>query len=249
MDELLIDTRFPLHWQMAPAERLAMIALLEQIKPRVSIEIGTYEGGSLQVISAYSEKVFSLDLDPGVASRLAGRFSNVEFLSGDSRIVLPDLVSRLNASGETPEFVLIDGSHYAEGVRSDIESLFLLKPTRDVVILMHDSFNPSCRAGMREAAWADCPHVHEVELDLIPGNFSAEQFDTAESRSMWSGLGCAILKPTPRTGPLVVREWQREVFEAVLPISRHAAPQTKTVAGEIRARLASVAAKLTAARS
>jgi Methyltransferase domain len=234
----MLDPRFPLHWQMSRPERLAIVAVLEQIKPRVSIEIGTYEGGSLQVISAYSEKVFSLDLDPAVGTRLAGRFSNVEFLSGDSKIVLPDLVSRLNASGETPEFVLIDGSHYTEGVRSDIESLLRLKPARDVVILMHDSFNPNCRKAMREAAWADCPYVHEVELDLIPGNFSAEQFDTAELGSMWSGLGCAIMSPTPRTGPLVVREWQREVFDAVLPISRHAAPQT-TMAGRIKRALTS----------
>ena len=42
---------------MSNADRLAISGILSRIKPGLSIEVGCYKGGSLQVISHYSEKV------------------------------------------------------------------------------------------------------------------------------------------------------------------------------------------------
>ena len=33
------------------------------------------------------------------------------------------------------------------------------------MVILHDSFNPECREGMRTANWAANPQVHAVELD------------------------------------------------------------------------------------
>jgi protein-L-isoaspartate O-methyltransferase len=54
------------YWMMSPSEQMAMIFLLEHLRPKVAIEIGTRFGGSLQVISRYCERVYSLDIDPEV---------------------------------------------------------------------------------------------------------------------------------------------------------------------------------------
>ena len=85
----LLRSDHPLPWQMNPAEQAMMIYLLERLRPKVAIEIGTRFGGSLQVIAQYSERVYSLDIDPEVTDRLKGRFPNVEYLIGPSDQTLP----------------------------------------------------------------------------------------------------------------------------------------------------------------
>src|SRR6185369_8888737 len=75
-------------WQMNDSERLGLAALLARLKPACSIEVGTYYGGSLSLISQYSTTVVSIDTEPDVATRFAP-LSNVHYLSGDSRLVLP----------------------------------------------------------------------------------------------------------------------------------------------------------------
>src|ERR1700683_1357744 len=94
-------------WLMSLAEQMAMIYLLERLRPRASIEIGTRFGGSLQVLAALSEKVYSLDIDPDVTTRLAGKHSNVEYLIGPSHVTAPLLIERLNKTSEAVSFVLI----------------------------------------------------------------------------------------------------------------------------------------------
>jgi hypothetical protein len=185
------------------------------LKPNISIEISCYKGGSLQVISHYSAKVHSLDIDPGVAA-LGDKFSNVDFHIGTSRETLPALVDALNESGQQVDFVLIDGDHSSQGVRSDINSLLRLSIKKRLVILMHDPFNPDCRMGIRSANWALNTHVHYVELDFTVGNFHSPAHDTATEGSMWGGLACAILEPWERNGELLIGQRQQAAFEAVL---------------------------------
>ena len=53
-------------WQMAPGERAAIAGVLAELRPSVSIELGTAQGGSLRTIAAYSEQVHSFDFAPEV---------------------------------------------------------------------------------------------------------------------------------------------------------------------------------------
>jgi hypothetical protein len=106
-------------------------------------------------------------------------------------------------------------------VRADINNLLAIVPKRMVVFLMHDSFNPDCRRGMRGANWDACPYVHYVELDFITGGFCAEAFDTAQAGSMWAGLACAVLLPEKRTFPLKISESQGHLQRLLFPLSIH----------------------------
>src|SRR4051812_27377118 len=49
-------------WQMSPGERAAFEGVLAQLQPRLAIEIGTAEGGSLERIAANSADVHAVDL-------------------------------------------------------------------------------------------------------------------------------------------------------------------------------------------
>ena len=230
----------PLHWQMTRCEKFAFASLLAHAKPEVAIEIGTYKGGSLQLVAQSAGKVYSLDINHESQAALKPRFTNVEFLAGDSRKILPSLVDALNSASAPVGFVLIDGDHTTDGVRTDINSVLKIKPVRPVYIVFHDSFHPPCRQGILAANWQECPFVHYVEIDFIPGVFHREAFDTAQAGSMYGGLAVALLLPEERKTPLRIHESQKGLFETVYAQSCHRPGRGRTIAGilsRIRRRL------------
>jgi Cephalosporin hydroxylase len=211
MLDRLLQSDHLLPWQMNPAEQAMMIYLLERLRPKVAIEIGTRFGGSLQVIAQYSERVYSLDIDPEVTDRLKGRFSNVEYLIGPSDQTLPALIERLQREEAEVCFVLVDGDHTAPGLRKDINNLLKLKPTVPMHVLMHDSMNPVVRHGLSSASWPGCPYVHRLELDFVPGGVSSRPEFRGQ---LWDGFALAILEPTPRVGDLKITASSQMTFQA-----------------------------------
>jgi len=201
---------------MTRAEKYAFASLLQTASPDTAIEIGTYRGGSLQIISRAARKVYSVDISPSCRETLSADFPNVEFRTGPSREILPGVMKDIADSGESLGFVLIDGDHSAQGVRGDINLVLQHIPTRDVYIVFHDSFNPACRKGILSADWQACPYVHYVEVDYIPGVYHYDRFDTALPRSMWGGLALAVMKPEKRSGPLEIHESQKGLYKTIL---------------------------------
>jgi cephalosporin hydroxylase len=197
-DELLeFGGEFPLPWLMNVGERFALVGLLQWLKPKLSLEIGTHQGGSLQALCKFSGHVLSIDSNPEVARELEGRFPNVFFRCSSSATLLPTIVEDTNRSGTNIDFILIDGDHTTCGVRQDIEALLKLVPVSRMVILMHDSANPDCRAGIKSAPWSACPFVHHIALDFVPGPASTQW-------GPWGGFACALLRPEKRTLPLFI---------------------------------------------
>jgi hypothetical protein len=192
-----IDQQNLRYWLMAPAEQIALIFLLEQLRPKIAIEIGTAYGGSLQALSRYCERVYSIDIDPNVPTRFAGKFPNVEFLIGPSDQMLPPLLKNLQREKAPLAFALVDGDHSTEGVRKDIDHLLQFRPSVPLYIIMHDSFNPECREGLRRAQWPSNPHVHVVELDFVAGIVNPSPAFRGEQ---WGGLALAVLLPEERSG-------------------------------------------------
>jgi glycosyltransferase involved in cell wall biosynthesis len=189
------------NWQMSDSERVGLIGVLSRLKPRCAIEIGTYQGGSLSLISQYVETVFSIDIDPSVATKFS-HFENVSFLTGPSKMILPVLLDELDRNGLAPGFILVDGDHSADGVRSDINIILKHKPKAPLVVMMHDSANPGCRMGMLTADWENSPHAHWVDLDFIPGRM-IEHHGRGDGE-LWGGLGLIYMHPAVRQQPLSV---------------------------------------------
>jgi hypothetical protein len=205
-------------WQMTDCERCTLITLLNLKRPECAIEIGTAQGGSLSVLSHFAKKVYSLDVDPTCHDRLGHKFANVEFITGRSQDTLPPLLKRLRESGTHIGFILIDGDHTKEGVRQDIDVILSIKPTQLLYIVMHDSFNPYCRAGILSAPWQSSPYVHFVEVDFVPGNFFSRQ---DIFKQMWAGFGLALMLPEKRANNLQIQASQELIFQTVFPYSTH----------------------------
>jgi predicted O-methyltransferase YrrM len=218
---LVTDPWIKLPWQMSIAERNYFTCCLTKLQPTLALEIGTYQGGSLQVLSKFSKKVISIDIDPKISKILTGKFPNVDFRTGDSKQLLPTLVAEFNHTKTFPDFILVDGDHSKAGVCRDLNALLEMRPSKPITILMHDSFNPNCRAGMLSANWQDAPFVQEVELDLIPGVVHKEAYDTASKLSMWGGFAGALLTEKPRSTPLTINQSSKYIFNIVKRKSSH----------------------------
>lgn len=201
-------------WLMTDAERSAVHSMLATLKPQVAIEVGVYRAGSLAILAAQCQKVYALDIDLFCEATYASRFPNVEFITGPSQNTLPKLIDRIQNSGEPLGFVLIDANHSEEGVRSDLDNVLRYRPQRPLYIIMHDSFNPGCRRGIKTAIWSSNPHVHMVELDFVVGRFVTQEEDNY--RQMWCGLALGVLLPEKRTGDVIMRENESLMYRTAL---------------------------------
>ena len=208
----LIDRKFSLNWEMSSCEAFTIIGLLREIRPKVSVEIGTSSGGSLSTLAHLSKKVYSLDINPACKKRLGSIFPNVEFVTGRSQETLPPILEKVS-----PEFILVDGDHERNSVMQDIDNILRSKPDKRQYILMHDSFNPDVRQGILDANWSKSAYVHYAELDFVPGNL---QLRPEFFRQMWGGLALVIRTPEAST-PKKPSAGQELVFEMIFEKSAH----------------------------
>ena len=214
---LLIDR--PLNAiDMGYGEAAMFEALLSHLRPQYAIEVGTETGVTLATIARHSTHAISIDLDPGVKQRLSGTFPNVDFITGSSHDALPLLLEKLAAHGVTPDFIFVDGDHSAEGVRRDLEFILNVRPNRQMLVLMHDSFNPGCRQGIRSAQWHRNPCCHYVDVDFTPGVLNPNE---SCLRQMWGGLALALFLPEPRRHQLEMKATHQLMFEAAYQNSAH----------------------------
>lgn len=174
-------------WQMSMAERAYLVLLLSQMRPAKAVEVGS--GGSTVVLAEFCKELTVVDPEPSplLEPLRRGRLRNrrgVRVVEGPSQQHL--------AAELTPEvdLVLIDGDHAREMIRQDVQTVLDARPAKQRLVLLHDTANPECRAGMEAADWEACPWVHFVSLD---------QIEAPPSNPHWGGLGVAHLYAHPRT--------------------------------------------------
>jgi hypothetical protein len=169
---------------MTGGERAALEGLLATLKPSLSIEIGTAQGGSLRRIAAHSDEVHSFDrVAPGSDLRA---LRHVQFHTGDSHQRLPALLQRLAREGRNVDFVLVDGDHSTPGACQDVADLLQSPAVADTVIVLHDTMNEQVRRGIAQAGVLGFPKVAAFDLDAVPGCL----FTSGDFRGeLWGGLG------------------------------------------------------------
>ena len=212
-----LEDQYPIDWSMSRMEQYCLTQLLQKLRPKVAIEIGTYNGGSLQVLKEYCDKVYAIDFTPEYRDQRCDNFDNVEFIIGDSKTEIPKLISQLKNRNEALEFILIDGDHSETGVLSDITNCLNYSPKTQLTIVLHDSFNPNCRRGMKAYDYQHNNYIHYVELDFIGGVFNHDGL----YRQMWGGFALIIALAEKRTQKLTISECQSLKYKIVYYQSIH----------------------------
>ena len=195
-------------WQMSPQERMAFFHVTSRVGGGLALEVGSYVGGSLRHLSADFENVISVDINfKNLANK--GSYKNVTFMEGDSREVLPTVISHLNEEREQLDFVLIDGNHEYEYVMADLENVLDYVPQKSTGILIHDSwYLPSRQAICACKKLRECPYVHFVDTDFCSG--------TMMNQTTCVGGFCYIeMSSMPREGELVIHQSMDNTFRSL----------------------------------
>lgn len=139
--------------EMMMPEKVLLYGLIFGLKPRRCLEIGTFRGGSAQVIHAAMDdngfgRLVCVDpeprMTPEVRERIAARSTVIQ---GPSPDVLPEA---RRAAGGAFGFALIDGDHGRAGVLRDIEGV--LEHVDDgAYLLFHDCHFHEVEAAIDEA--------------------------------------------------------------------------------------------------
>jgi hypothetical protein len=203
-EELLFPGVIRDNWQMMECERIALTGVLARVRPRGALEIGVYYGGSLSLAAQFCERILAIDIEPAVRSRFVLP-KNGELWIGSSRDLIPRAIADFQKKRLPLEYVLIDAEHSADGVRRDINLVLQYQPAAPMVILIHDSGNPGCRAGILSADWKSNPYVRAVQCDFVPGQIIEHSIKEGRGE-VWGGLALAYLDPRPRAGELVVSQ-------------------------------------------
>ncbi len=173
-------------WQMTHGERAAIVGLLHELKPQLAIEIGTAEGASLLCIAEHAAEVRSFDL---VTPAIPDIPKHVQLHTGDSHVLLPEVLAELSEAGRNVDFVLVDGDHSPEGVQRDLLDLLDSPAIADTVIVAHDTGNERVRSGLDAVPYDAFPKVAYVDLDFVPGRLGASRFPG----ELWNGLGLVVV--------------------------------------------------------
>jgi cephalosporin hydroxylase len=203
-EELLFPGVIRENWQMMECERIALTGVLARVRPRGALEIGVYYGGSLSLAAQFCQRILAIDIDPAVRDRFTLP-PNAELWIGDSRELIPHALADFQKREIPLEYVLIDAQHSSEGVRRDVNLVLQYRPVTPMVILIHDSGNADCRAGILSADWKSNPHVRVVQCDFVPGQIIEHSIRNGRGE-VWGGLALAYLDPQPRTGEIVVSQ-------------------------------------------
>jgi hypothetical protein len=171
---------------MTFGERAAFEGIVSSVRPRLAVEVGRAEGGSLAVLAAHSAEVHSIDVKAPPTSAAA----NVRIHTGDSRRVLPALLAEIEAEGGNVDLALVDGDHSAAGVRADLENLLASAAVDQTLIVLHDTLNDAVRRGLRQASAERTDGVVYVNYDLVPGFVAGPGKFSGER---WGGLGLVVV--------------------------------------------------------
>jgi cephalosporin hydroxylase len=144
VDLALSSTFFPA--QQKRAEILALLQLLQEVKPTRICEIGTAAGGTLALlcqVAASEARVLSIDIgyrpeQIAANTRLAMRGQQVKCLAADSHAAetLHEVKDWLG--GAKLDFLFIDGDHSFEGVSSDFALYRPLVRADEGIVAFHD---------------------------------------------------------------------------------------------------------------
>jgi hypothetical protein len=120
-----------------------IIEYVRRFRPDTFVETGTYRGDTLAKIAPLVRRAISIELDPVLAELAVRRFQSrpsTEIITGDSAVVLPDLVASLTE----PALFWLDG-HFSGGATAEsadipimVEVDTVLSSNVDHVVLIDD---------------------------------------------------------------------------------------------------------------
>jgi hypothetical protein len=192
------------NWPMTDSCKLALAGVLTCVKPRIALEIGVHRGVATNLLAKHAKKVVAIDPDPDVVNRYR-KPSNVDLLIGDTIEMIDFALADFSRGDKPLEFILLDHDPSEDGAQRQLRSIFNYKPAAPLILMIHNTANPSCRLGVVGAPWHENVYVHSIDIDFVPGGIVEHTVGSGQPEC-WGGLGVAFMSPEPRSQDLVVNQ-------------------------------------------
>ncbi len=176
--------------ELLGVERVLLYSLVFGLRPRRVLEIGTFKGGSADVICAALDdldqgRIYCVDPEPRLSSEVRDRLAHrMELIAEASPLAVE---KARKAAGGQFDFAFIDGDHSTEGLLRDIEiALEHLEPGSHLVF--HDSHFVEVEDGLHQAVrrWPEVIDCGELSLHAKPHDAEPREIDGRPVR--WGGL-------------------------------------------------------------
>jgi len=139
-----------------------LLLILDKVKPKVILEIGTARGGTLFLFSNIADEeatLISVDLYQTVEKRILFRYikkgkQKIFLIQGDSHKI--EILRKIKGilKGRNVDFLFIDGDHSYEGVKKDFE-MYSLLVRKGGIIAFHDIVpDYYTKYGIKTSSWA-----------------------------------------------------------------------------------------------
>lgn len=160
---------------LAMRERVFLYSLVYSLGPQWSLEIGTFKGGSAEIISGALDdlglggKLITIDPYP---EQISIDWSCISHNVSSRRGFFPqDIQKALPPMDEKFDFVFVDGNHSYDGVSADLHALGgIMQP--GACVLLHDAYHSGVDQAIRDALaaglFSNGGRVGRVLNDLDP---------------------------------------------------------------------------------
>ena len=180
-----------------PSEIEGLLTELATKKPRIVLEIGTYRGGTLFLLSRVASddaRLISVDLPGGqfgggypswknpLYESFARGSQQIRLIRGDSHLRMTKEAAAGLTDGGKVDFLFIDGDHTYEGVKSDFE-LYSGLVAKGGMVAFHDITPHTTVPGVG---------VHRY-WDEIKGSYDSHEI-VADRAQGWAGIGIITIR-------------------------------------------------------
>jgi len=139
-----------------------LLLILDKVKPKVILEIGTARGGTLFLFSNVADEeatLISVDLNQTIEKRILFKYIKKEkqkifLIQGDSHSI--ETLKKIEGilKGRNVDFLFIDGDHSYEGVKKDFE-MYSPLVRKGGIIAFHDIIpDYYTKYGIKTDSWA-----------------------------------------------------------------------------------------------
>ena len=139
--------------QLTPTERFVLFSLVLGLRPRHAVEIGSFRGGSADIIAhamdlnGYGSLTViepNPEFSPELWDRIRGRTTLIQACSPEG------------LAGLSCDFAMIDAMHTTDNVKADLTAVRSILD-RGSVVLLHDAHYSDVKRGIDESpGWLDC---------------------------------------------------------------------------------------------
>src|SRR5690606_33945800 len=118
------------------------------------------------LLARSADLVYVVTPDADDADRFA-EFSNVTVLSGPLADLVPIMLDKLDEKGLFVDLAFTDAA-------IDLRAIIDYFPRKPMYLVLAGCQESDRRGLFAEAAWESSPHVHQVQLDFLPGRLTSD---------------------------------------------------------------------------